>query len=146
MPTIGGAGRPQQRSVSVDDNGMGDMLRLDAERLRILVERHHLHTGSARARALLDDWDAALPRFVKVMPRTTRARSRQLEAERLEPPASPPNRLQDRQDNMGKATGFLEIERHDRTYDTPEARLKHYKEFVDPARRADALRARRRAA
>ena len=43
--------------VSVDDNGMGDMLRFDAERLRILVERHHLHTGSARARALLDDWD-----------------------------------------------------------------------------------------
>ena len=36
-------------AMSVDDNGMGDMLRFDAERLRILVERHHLHTGSARA-------------------------------------------------------------------------------------------------
>ena len=31
---------------------MGDMLRFDAERLRILIERHHLHTGSARAREL----------------------------------------------------------------------------------------------
>ena len=41
---------------------MGDLLRFDAERLRILVERHHLHTGSARARALLDDWDTALCR------------------------------------------------------------------------------------
>ena len=47
-------------AISVDDSGMGDMLRFDAERLRILVERHHLHTGSARARELLDDWDEAL--------------------------------------------------------------------------------------
>ena len=44
-------------------------VRFDAERLRILVERHHLHTGSAHARALLEDWDAALKCFVKVMPR-----------------------------------------------------------------------------
>ena len=51
---------------------MGDMLRFDAERLRILVERHHLHTGSARARELLDDWDNALRSFVKVMPRDYR--------------------------------------------------------------------------
>ena len=47
---------------------MGDMLRHDADRLRILLERHHLHTGSARAKALLEDWDTALGRFVKVMP------------------------------------------------------------------------------
>ncbi|MFL5288369.1 MAG: glutamate synthase subunit beta [Rhodopila sp.] len=33
---------------------------------------------------------------------------------------------------MGKVTGFLEIERHDRGYDKPEARLKHYKEFIKP--------------
>ncbi len=66
------AGRPRQRSVSVEDNGMGDPLRFDAERLRILVERHLLFTGSSRARALLDDWDAALPHFVKVMPRDYR--------------------------------------------------------------------------
>ncbi len=79
-----GAGRPQQRTFSVHDNGMGDMLRHDAERLRVLLERHHLHTGSRRARALLDDWDAALPRFVKVMPRDYARALRQLEAERLE--------------------------------------------------------------
>ncbi|HET6607555.1 MAG TPA: glutamate synthase large subunit, partial [Rhodopila sp.] len=63
------AGRPRQRSASVDDNGMGDPLRFDAERLRILVERHLLFTGSSRARSLLDDWETALPHFVKVMPR-----------------------------------------------------------------------------
>ena len=61
--------RPHQRSVDVEDNGMGDVLRFDAERLRILIERHHLHTGSARARELLEDWDAAVRCFVKVMPR-----------------------------------------------------------------------------
>jgi glutamate synthase (NADPH/NADH) small chain len=33
---------------------------------------------------------------------------------------------------MGKATGFLEIERRDRGYDKPEVRLQHYKEFVKP--------------
>jgi glutamate synthase (NADPH/NADH) large chain len=55
-----GAGRPQQRTVSVNDLGMGDMLRHDADRLRILLERHHLHTGSARARELLDDFDNAV--------------------------------------------------------------------------------------
>jgi glutamate synthase (NADPH/NADH) large chain len=59
---------PRQRSVSVADPGMGDLLRFDAERLRILIERHLLHTGSARARSLLDNWDETLTRFVKVMP------------------------------------------------------------------------------
>ena len=65
-------GRPRQRAASVEDSGMGDPLRFDAERLRIVVERHLLFTGSAKARALLDDWDGALSRFVKVMPRDYR--------------------------------------------------------------------------
>jgi len=59
---------PKQRSVSVADAGMGDFLRFDAERLKILVERHLLHTGSARAKAILDNWDAQLCKFIKVMP------------------------------------------------------------------------------
>src|SRR5476651_983693 len=59
---------PKQRSVSVADAGMGDLLRFDAERLRILVERHLLHTGSPRAKQLLDNWGSALSKFVKVMP------------------------------------------------------------------------------
>jgi len=44
------------------------MLGFDALRLRILIERQLLHTGSARARYLLENWDSALPRFIKVMP------------------------------------------------------------------------------
>ncbi|HEV2562471.1 MAG TPA: glutamate synthase large subunit [Rhizomicrobium sp.] len=59
---------PRAESESVEDSGMGDMLRFDAERLRILVERHHRLTGSARAKSLLDNWDVALSRFVKVTP------------------------------------------------------------------------------
>jgi glutamate synthase (NADPH/NADH) small chain len=33
---------------------------------------------------------------------------------------------------MGKITGFLEIDRHDRKYAPVEERIKHYKEFVQP--------------
>ena len=62
------AQRPRQKSPSVDDNGMGDVLAHDAERLRILIERHLLYTGSARARMILDNWDAELANFRKVMP------------------------------------------------------------------------------
>jgi glutamate synthase (NADPH/NADH) large chain len=74
-------GRPRQRSISVDNNGMGDPLRFDAERLRILVERHLLFTGSGRARSLLDNWDAEFSRFVKVMPRDYRRALLDLKAE-----------------------------------------------------------------
>jgi glutamate synthase (NADPH/NADH) large chain len=75
-------GHPRQHSLSVDNNGMGDMLRFDAERLRILVERHLLYTGSARAREILDDWDARLPFFMKVMPKDYRRALTDMAAER----------------------------------------------------------------
>jgi glutamate synthase (NADPH/NADH) large chain len=78
-----GAGRPAQRTNGVNDLGMGDMLRHDADRLRILLERHHLHTGSKRARELLDDFDNAVSKFVKVMPRDYAGALKQMEAERL---------------------------------------------------------------
>jgi glutamate synthase (NADPH/NADH) large chain len=83
-PLAGGeeAGRPRQRASGAHDSGMGDLLRYDAERLRILVERHHLHTGSQKARALLENWDAALAQFVKVMPKDYRRALLDLEAER----------------------------------------------------------------
>ena len=74
-------GRPRQRAVSVEDSGMGDPLRYDAERLRILIERHLLYTGSERARELLDDWENALARFVKVVPRDYRRALQDLRAD-----------------------------------------------------------------
>jgi glutamate synthase (NADPH/NADH) large chain len=73
---------PRQRSASVEDAGMGDLLRFDAARLRILLERHMLFTGSARARALLEDWDDALACFVKIMPKDYRRALLELRAER----------------------------------------------------------------
>jgi glutamate synthase (NADPH/NADH) large chain len=74
--------RPRQRSLSAFDAGMGDMLRFDAERLLILVERHLLYTGSARARFILENWDEALKHFVKVMPHDYRRALLELSAER----------------------------------------------------------------
>jgi glutamate synthase (NADPH/NADH) large chain len=74
--------RPRQRSVSAADAGMGDMLRFDAERLRILIERHLLYTGSAQARSLLENWDETLKHFVKVMPSDFRRALCELKAER----------------------------------------------------------------
>jgi glutamate synthase (NADPH/NADH) large chain len=74
--------RPRQRAPSVYDNGMGDPLRFDAVRLRILLERHHLYTGSARARALLEDWDNTLASFVKITPKDYRRALLELQTER----------------------------------------------------------------
>ena len=59
--------RPRSRM-----RGWAICLRFDAARLRIVLERHHLLTGSARARTLLEDWDSTLAAFVKVMPRDYR--------------------------------------------------------------------------
>ena len=73
--------RPRQRAPSVSDNGMGDPLRFDASRLRILLERHHLFTGSARARALLEDWHDTVASFVKITPKDYRRALLELQAE-----------------------------------------------------------------
>jgi glutamate synthase (NADPH/NADH) large chain len=76
-----GDGAPLQQAVSVHDSGMGDPLRHDAERLRILLERHQLATGSARARELLADWPVALTKFVKVVPVEYRRALQELSSE-----------------------------------------------------------------
>jgi glutamate synthase (NADPH/NADH) large chain len=74
--------RPKARPLSVENSGMGDMLRFDAERLRILVERHHGFTGSKRAADILADWDNALKSFVKVMPSDYRRALKDLATDR----------------------------------------------------------------
>jgi glutamate synthase (NADPH/NADH) large chain len=59
---------PDLRRVNT---GMADLEPVDAagaDLLHGLVERHHAETGSVVAARLLTDWDAALPRFAKVMP------------------------------------------------------------------------------
>ncbi len=47
---------------------MGDMTRHDAERLHQLISNHARYTGSGRARQILENWEAFLPKFRKVMP------------------------------------------------------------------------------
>ncbi|RST29484.1 glutamate synthase large subunit [Sphingomonas ginkgonis] len=63
-----GSGAPAANAADVHDNGMGHPLRYDAERLKILLERHHAATGSRKAAALLADWPNALKQFVRVVP------------------------------------------------------------------------------
>jgi glutamate synthase (NADPH/NADH) large chain len=47
---------------------MRDMTRQDAERLHRLITRHAHYTNSERAKTILADWKAWLPKFRKVMP------------------------------------------------------------------------------
>ncbi|WP_049767869.1 glutamate synthase large subunit [Parvibaculum lavamentivorans] len=47
---------------------MSDMTRFDAERLHQLIENHAHYTNSSRAQAILNNWEAMLPKFRKVMP------------------------------------------------------------------------------
>jgi glutamate synthase (NADPH/NADH) large chain len=47
---------------------MADLTSMDAERLHKLVSNHARYTGSARANAILADWQRYRPLFKKVMP------------------------------------------------------------------------------
>ena len=47
---------------------MSDMSRFDGERLFQLIANHVRYTGSTRGQEILDNWEAFLPKFRKVMP------------------------------------------------------------------------------
>jgi glutamate synthase (NADPH) large chain len=59
---------PHPRRVNLQMADLEQVDGRDGELLRGLVERHHELTGSPVAARLLTDWDAALPRFRRVMP------------------------------------------------------------------------------
>jgi glutamate synthase (NADPH/NADH) large chain len=59
---------PDPRRVNTEMVAVEPVGARDAGMLRGLVERHHAETGSMVAAGLLADWDAALPRFARVMP------------------------------------------------------------------------------
>jgi glutamate synthase (NADPH/NADH) large chain len=65
MERISGAGSSSGHGL-VDV--MQDMTGQDAERLQRLIERHGHYTNSEKAKTILADWDAWLPKFKKVMP------------------------------------------------------------------------------
>jgi len=59
--------------------------------LKRLIERHFKHTGSTRARVLLDDWAAARGKFVKVFPNEYKRALIEMAADAaMEVQASPP--------------------------------------------------------
>jgi glutamate synthase (NADPH/NADH) large chain len=58
------AGRLNREMVELE----GVDVEEDREFLRLLVERHTAETGSEVGRALLEDWERSLDRFVRVMP------------------------------------------------------------------------------
>ncbi|MGZ5582484.1 MAG: glutamate synthase large subunit, partial [Usitatibacter sp.] len=62
----------------------------DTEMLKGLIQRHLLYTGSERARRVLENWAAYLPKFVKVMPVEYRRALAELaqEQSRIEQPAA----------------------------------------------------------
>ncbi|RTZ59550.1 MAG: glutamate synthase subunit alpha, partial [Gammaproteobacteria bacterium] len=54
------------------DADVSDMLGADETRLKMLIRNHLEYTGSTVAARILDNWDAYLPKFVKVMPQDYR--------------------------------------------------------------------------
>ena len=62
-------------SIRVND-GMADLEEVsnrdDIITLKDLIEQHYSHTGSGPAGRILADWDSALPKFKKIMPRDYR--------------------------------------------------------------------------
>jgi glutamate synthase (NADPH/NADH) large chain len=64
--------RLSRSGVDLETHGlvdvMSDMTRFDSERLKQLIENHMHYTGSRRAQALLEDWENARKKFVKIMP------------------------------------------------------------------------------
>ena len=131
------AGRSSAPS-SVDDFGMGDMLRHDAERLRILVERHQLHTGSARAAALLDDWDNGADAIRQGHAARLRARARSSSRPSAKkPPPSPPNngtsRIWARKPAFSNSIGTTA------TYDDPRGAAEELQGIRRPAAARTAL-------
>ncbi len=62
---------------------MADMSGKDEERLMQLITNHMNHTGSTRAKAILDDWASYRTKFVKVMPVEYRRALREMERARM---------------------------------------------------------------
>ncbi len=60
---------PDPRKVNTEMADLEPLTAADAEYLHELIARHQAETGSTVAAGLLADWDAAVSRFARVMPR-----------------------------------------------------------------------------
>jgi glutamate synthase domain-containing protein 3 len=74
-----------ERSRARINTGMVDLEALDdadeVAELKALIEEHAAATDSERAKAILVDWEAQLPKFIKVMPRDYKRALAELAAE-----------------------------------------------------------------
>ena len=114
---------------------MADMSRHDAGRLHHLIARHARFTGSARGRQdprRLADLVPEVPQghAGRVPPRSQRTQG----AGRCHAGGGIARGIES---EVGKVTGFLEYEREDRDYEPVEARIRHWREFVQPLPEAD---------
>jgi glutamate synthase (NADPH/NADH) large chain len=84
------SGRHHRQSADLESHGlvdvMDDLTRHDAERLRAIIEQHLHYTGSTRAKDVLDNWPAFLPKFRKVMPVEYRKALAEMERAQAEQP------------------------------------------------------------
>ncbi len=88
----------EEQALSAHDHQTGDlashglidlhhhMSEFDAARLHQLIENHRHYTNSARAADILDNWEACLPKFVKVMPVEYRRALMEMEQRQSPPP------------------------------------------------------------
>jgi glutamate synthase (ferredoxin) len=77
---LAAAGKGRQRHAGRSDEAL----------LRDLIERHLRFTGSTRALAILDDWDSARAKFVKVFPHEYRRALGEMHARAAAKPAATP--------------------------------------------------------
>ncbi|MBT7137149.1 MAG: hypothetical protein HN889_04745, partial [Rhodospirillaceae bacterium] len=52
----------------VSEADLADMTAHDAQRLKAMIQDHFDNTASSRAKEILDDWQNAVGKFVKIMP------------------------------------------------------------------------------
>ncbi len=69
----------------------GDLSRHDDERLHQLISSHHHYTGSSIAKGMLDDWEVARAKFVKIMPVEYARAIKQMEQMKLDNKGEPNN-------------------------------------------------------
>ena len=61
--------RVNREALSSGELTLGSLEEHDAEQLKDMLEAHHFATGSLRAKEILDNFEAELPKFVRALPR-----------------------------------------------------------------------------
>ncbi len=104
-----------------------------------MITEHVAYTNSEIGKEILDDFREYLPKFKKIIPTITREMStdfqmeeKGLSAEQAKIEAFYMIKKEDRRQEMGKPTGFLDYERKENRERAPLERIKHFNEFHTP--------------